>query len=472
MIRLLSLTMSIFHWQPNDETKLPNEDERLRTLEAIEELEKELEVQRRRTMAALEMYDYLADENEELEWLLYARRAYLAPVRRLNADIIGLIACEMANLDDKAPWKMATICRSWRQAVIATPKAWCRVRVDDVDNPQDLLRTALSRTGQCPLYISMGPLTKREDWSGCRQIVREQRERVIQIDAKELPTDFQRGGDYLEFPKLSAVSLRCAGGPTSFMEGQYMGVNDFISIFSAMELPLRSLVLQGYSLQYLNLWGVFRHLTSLHFINCNLLDFHLIMGFCSKTLLDLRLVRTTLIESNSLALIGTGGPNPVPFANIWSFEVLESLEYYDDRAQAFPLLFPRLQSPRLSRLMYGYLRPPIFDDVPDALVSLDISYWRPTSTKKVDVLLQRDCFQKLTIHYGWDDFVKDVILDHTLIPSKVKNVDLVAILEDIMGEPTFQQMLEVLKSREIIIRVLEPYFNGFQITLFHTSRCE
>jgi hypothetical protein len=59
-----------------------------------------------------------------LERDLEMMQAWIAPIRRLNTDILSIIF-EMCGEDNwKTPLRIAATCRDWRNLVLATPRAW------------------------------------------------------------------------------------------------------------------------------------------------------------------------------------------------------------------------------------------------------------------------------------------------------------------------------------------------------------
>lgn len=455
--------MSSPHWQPTDASQFPNDHERLCALKAIGELEKALNVQPSWIRATL-LPSILKEEQDALKRHIFALQAYIAPIRRLNADILGLIALEMAKVDNQAPWKMATICRSWRQAILGTPEAWCRIHVGAIEEPEELLRTALDRAGKCSLYLSIGTMKYPKQWENCRDIVREQNNRLIQVEIDTMPFGSLDANKFVTFSKLDTLSLRCTL-PRDYrpsLKGKHLSALLCTGDLSATP-NLHHLKLCRYDIS-VQIQPIFHNLTTLSLVDCILHDFHLKMECLCHSLRDLRLFDTSLVNSSPLESLN-GGARPFSHHVPWEFDVLESFEFYGGGEF---VVVPRIQAPRLSYLLYNHLSPPIFEDIPESLTHIHISYWRPYIQPQKDLLMQRDCFQKLTILDSWQAFVDDVLKDQSMVPSKVTAIDLVGEMAKIMEHEGFHCMLERLADRLITIRILEPNFNGYHITPIHS----
>lgn len=459
--------MSVSHWRPNDETQLPSDYERVCTLDMIGQLEEALNVQRNKIKAHLDDPNQLCIFKREIKVLecnIYARRAYIAPVRRLNVDVVSLIAHETAKVDEQAPWKMATICRFWRRAVLTTPEAWCRVHVGPVADPVDLFQTALSRAGKCPLYVSIGSLTDPKKWEKCRDIAREQNNRLIQLKVDLMPLQGLNPAQFVTFPKMDTLSLRFTLplGHRPRLKGKDIAILLCTGDMSAAP-NLHHLNLYRYDISGV-IYPALRNLTTLSLVSCVLSDFHRSCHLFSNSLRNLRLFDTSVVNSGPLESLGGGArtySHPVP----WKLDILESFEFYSNRKL---VIAPRIQAPQLSYLLFNHSSPPIFENVPESLTHIHIWCWKSYGLK--DILIQRDCFQKLTIRDGWQWFVHDVLRDQSIIPSKVTAIDLVAKMTEIMEHSDFQQMLDSLSDRLITIRILEPNSNGHHITSILTSK--
>ncbi|KAJ6594621.1 hypothetical protein B0H19DRAFT_1056875 [Mycena capillaripes] len=119
----------------------------------------------------------LAAERDELGAFVESHKALISPVRRLPLDIIQeiFIACIPTHRNcvmsaSEAPVLLGRICSSWRVISLSTPRLWARLHVVEppsgygptvelhnkkVAQRLEVTKTWLSRSGQCPLSISL-----------------------------------------------------------------------------------------------------------------------------------------------------------------------------------------------------------------------------------------------------------------------------------------------------------------------------
>ncbi|KAJ7437756.1 hypothetical protein FB451DRAFT_1305118 [Mycena latifolia] len=116
------------------------------------------------------------DERVRLRAYIDAHRALISPVRRLPVDVIQkiFIACLPTRRNcvmsaAEAPVLLGRICSSWRTISLSTPHLWSRLHIVEPACPEDNLvlfeeklaqrrqttKMWLSRSGQCPLSISL-----------------------------------------------------------------------------------------------------------------------------------------------------------------------------------------------------------------------------------------------------------------------------------------------------------------------------
>jgi hypothetical protein len=90
----------------------------------------------------------LKDLEKDMEML----KAWISPIRRLNADILSIIF-EMCGEDDcKTSLQIAAVSRNWRNVVLGTPRAW--VFLDLKDEPKgNTVQIYFHRSGQRPLHL-------------------------------------------------------------------------------------------------------------------------------------------------------------------------------------------------------------------------------------------------------------------------------------------------------------------------------
>ncbi|KAJ6573492.1 hypothetical protein DFH09DRAFT_1312197 [Mycena vulgaris] len=125
----------------------------------------------------------LRDERDELGAYVDAHRALISPARRLPLDIIQEIFitciptdrnCVMSAIE--APVLLGRICSSWRTISLSTPRLWSSLHIVEPSCPSEsalarfeeklaqrlqTTKTWLSRSGQCPLSISLQSMFNR-----------------------------------------------------------------------------------------------------------------------------------------------------------------------------------------------------------------------------------------------------------------------------------------------------------------------
>jgi hypothetical protein len=99
----------------------------------------------------------IKDLERQLEMLnrhLEMSKAWIAPIRRLNIDILSLIF-EMCGEDDwKAPLRIAATSRDWRNLVLATPRAWEFLPVRECQD-QKTIKLFIERSDPRPLHLCL-----------------------------------------------------------------------------------------------------------------------------------------------------------------------------------------------------------------------------------------------------------------------------------------------------------------------------
>jgi len=128
-------------WPRPDPYAIPSKDE-IQEIEAdILHLEAEL-VEARRRVAALE-----SD--------IFARKAWIAPIRRLPHETLSLILLEVSINHWKAPLKLQSVCRLWRNILLDTPAAWSFIDVHKDKKVPDsgLVSIFLERSGNVSMHI-------------------------------------------------------------------------------------------------------------------------------------------------------------------------------------------------------------------------------------------------------------------------------------------------------------------------------
>jgi hypothetical protein len=87
-----------------------------------------------------------------LERELEVMKAWIAPIRRLNTDILSIVF-EMCGEDNwKTPLRVAATSRDWRNLVLVTPRAWEFLRAKGCDDIR-AIKLYLERSDQRPLHL-------------------------------------------------------------------------------------------------------------------------------------------------------------------------------------------------------------------------------------------------------------------------------------------------------------------------------
>jgi hypothetical protein len=135
-------------WPPADITALPTLQEVIDAKLAIEEVK----IQLNDALLALAQAQLRVDEiNKEL----FEREAWIAPIRYLSFDALSLVF-EFCGEDDwRTPLVISEVSRYWRDTVLATPRAWAFLRLHDFRNEHQIIYHFFSRSGHCPLHISL-----------------------------------------------------------------------------------------------------------------------------------------------------------------------------------------------------------------------------------------------------------------------------------------------------------------------------
>lgn len=140
-------------WKPEDINALPTPDDRIKAQNAIFILEDALKEARLRV--------------QRLEADLVTRRAWIVPVRYVPLEILSLIFEICAKDDWKSPLGIAAVSRSWRTAVLASPRVWSLLNFGGFKD-KETIKLFLERGGQCPLHVCLDysfPLTLFQNFS-------------------------------------------------------------------------------------------------------------------------------------------------------------------------------------------------------------------------------------------------------------------------------------------------------------------
>ena len=128
-------------WAPANIYDIPTDEDRSMTKEALIELRCDLE-------DAAEQLDHARADH--LRRNIAEREAWLAPVRKLSFDVLAIIFNMTAEDDWRAPM---AFCRVWREAVLATHRAWTFDLNDQ--HSTGLLPLFLNRSGHRQLHVGL-----------------------------------------------------------------------------------------------------------------------------------------------------------------------------------------------------------------------------------------------------------------------------------------------------------------------------
>ena len=112
-------------------------------------------------------------DQDETRTFLEAHRSLLSPVRRLPPEMLAKIFMHCLPHDKfikpawlQAPLLLGQICAVWRNVAFSTPRLWSSLDMDPGITDKNrvmLVETWLSRTGMCPLSLSLRRLVGLED---------------------------------------------------------------------------------------------------------------------------------------------------------------------------------------------------------------------------------------------------------------------------------------------------------------------
>jgi hypothetical protein len=151
-------------WFPEDANSLPTHFERTLATEAIDMLEKEVE----QTLAAADQLEQELQETraktEQIRHEIFKRVIWLAPIRRIPADVLSLLFIQACQDDWKAPLVLGAVCRRWRNVLIDTPRAWASIQITPSCRlpHHELLDLWLSRCGALKIDVSLRPQTSSQ----------------------------------------------------------------------------------------------------------------------------------------------------------------------------------------------------------------------------------------------------------------------------------------------------------------------
>ncbi|CUA77283.1 hypothetical protein RSOLAG22IIIB_06625 [Rhizoctonia solani] len=148
------------------------------TIDAMNEKINMLEIALAKLIAETKsQVESLADQKRALETGVASAKGYLAPVRKLPADILSDIFMMLLENDPLAPWTLSAVNRQWRTTALTTPRLWSRIRIQPPAMPSgNALRLWVERSGDsCPLDIEI-TLAPPANWQPSTTISRADRE--------------------------------------------------------------------------------------------------------------------------------------------------------------------------------------------------------------------------------------------------------------------------------------------------------
>jgi hypothetical protein len=99
----------------------------------------------------------LLAEQRLLEAKVSQARCYLAPIRRLPTELLSEVFTFVFYADAAAAWKLAAVCRLWRELALISPLLWSKIQLETkISSPADTIRLWIERSGTViPLDIQI-----------------------------------------------------------------------------------------------------------------------------------------------------------------------------------------------------------------------------------------------------------------------------------------------------------------------------
>jgi hypothetical protein len=141
-------------WPPANSHALPSVDETIIIKQAIVTLEDQL-------TAAVTLLQQTQLHIAELQKGLEERRAWIAPIRKVPFEVLSDIFIICGREERFAPMIIAAVSRRWRDTILATPLAWCRIfpyaeKRTLSTPPVEYVSTFLKRSHPCLVHIRTG----------------------------------------------------------------------------------------------------------------------------------------------------------------------------------------------------------------------------------------------------------------------------------------------------------------------------
>jgi len=146
-------------WHPKDENSVPTLLEQALAKDAIDILQQEMRETLKEADRLEQELQATRTKMEQIEQEISKRTAWLAPIRRIPADILRMLFIEACQDDWRAPLILGAVCSRWRDVLISTPRAWAYIQITPFLHPfhHELVHLWLSRCGALRVHISLRP---------------------------------------------------------------------------------------------------------------------------------------------------------------------------------------------------------------------------------------------------------------------------------------------------------------------------
>jgi hypothetical protein len=111
-------------WSPLNKHGLPSREEITYAKKAIATLENALR-------DAFELIESTNLRIVEMKRDLEERKGWIAPIRKVPTEVLADILLFASEMDDLAPVKFTAVSRLWRDIILATPKAWSFIHLQE-----------------------------------------------------------------------------------------------------------------------------------------------------------------------------------------------------------------------------------------------------------------------------------------------------------------------------------------------------
>lgn len=349
-------------------------------------------------------------------------RAFIAPIRRLNADVIRLIVAEVNSQEINATSKCSSVCRFWRDVVLQTPTLWSTIRLGPVrlDIPPRYAELCISRAIDVPLSLSIATLT-----GPYLSILAKELHRIKSLKVR-ISTDLPLAQGM--FPSLLHLSR----------SNPYYGSGSIQNIVGMLEnrdlFPsVTHLTLKEFYIRPTAHFPSFRDLRRLHLRGCRLLNLHLLSFENLEPLycVNLELERASQINRTWKL------PHPSSFPRL-------SFLSYTFKPDYHKRVIPTITAPRLTSLENNNSCPPdLLGEVP--------------YLKNLDVIFDKGCLDlssfvtSLTVHDTSGYFCKDLTRNLVALPDSLEEFNLLRCRDS--TEELAAELVGLLRKRSIAVRL-------------------